>query len=403
MACCQYVPNTSIVSIKLLRPKNCCFVNLTSIEEAQRVLAGLNGALIHGQSVRTNWGKEFPVAPAPPMPHMPHMGPHVPLPVALPVIDPEQFKIIDKLAEFVANKGNEGMAFESMVKERERHNNKFAFLFGGPLYDYYQLKLAELRALSLPHHALLPAMPGLGPAAHGLAPLTHTPHEHESALQHLLREFSASKQSGAACQWLMNNSAALSESLNVIRNEIERAPDEEHALNYVYLISDLLQQSLKRRSLTDPTALDDISQHVLQALPALLTALARHSTHLDTTVARVQRIFKQWESRAVFDSSVMLALEQHLHDAAKPPPPWVTQHPSPAPLLPSPTLFVVSAPPPPQIDPNINMPPGIIVALHKHYRPAPYTPLNVALQPIPPMPAPDPNIPSLIEQFVASL
>lgn len=43
--------------------------------------------------------------------------------------------IIDKLAEFVARNGPE---FEQMTKNKQQANPKFAFLFGGEYYGYYQ-------------------------------------------------------------------------------------------------------------------------------------------------------------------------------------------------------------------------------------------------------------------------
>ncbi len=143
--------------------------------------------------------------------------------------------------------------FESVVKERERHNSKFAFLFGGPYYAYYQHKLLELRA----QLTVAPLAP-LGGLNTPLAPLGHNVaavvppslghpsqvpgHEHDAELQHLLQEFSVSKQSSAVCAWLTSHSAALSASLELIKQQIERAPDDEHALHYMYLLSDLLQQ-----------------------------------------------------------------------------------------------------------------------------------------------------------------
>jgi hypothetical protein len=59
--------------------------------------------------------------------------------------DPEQQKVIDRLAEFVVARGTEGDAFENIVREKEQNNPRFAFLFGGPYNDYYRWKLYELR------------------------------------------------------------------------------------------------------------------------------------------------------------------------------------------------------------------------------------------------------------------
>ncbi|KAA0196610.1 Calcium homeostasis endoplasmic reticulum protein [Fasciolopsis buskii] len=56
--------------------------------------------------------------------------------------DPEQRNIIDKLSDFVARNGQE---FESLTKEKQRDNPKFAFLQGGEFYDYYKFKVEEAR------------------------------------------------------------------------------------------------------------------------------------------------------------------------------------------------------------------------------------------------------------------
>lgn len=53
--------------------------------------------------------------------------------------EPEVKNIIDKLANFVARNGTE---FEKMTKEKQKGNSKFAFLFGGKHYHYYQYKLS---------------------------------------------------------------------------------------------------------------------------------------------------------------------------------------------------------------------------------------------------------------------
>ncbi|TGZ57198.1 hypothetical protein CRM22_009981 [Opisthorchis felineus] len=59
-----------------------------------------------------------------------------------PPSDLEQRNIIDKLAEFVARNGQD---FESLTKEKQRENPKFAFLQGGDYYDYYKYKVEDFR------------------------------------------------------------------------------------------------------------------------------------------------------------------------------------------------------------------------------------------------------------------
>lgn len=59
--------------------------------------------------------------------------------IPAPPNDIELRNIIDKLAEFVARNGPE---FESMTKTKQKGNAKFAFLYGGEYYNYYQYKVA---------------------------------------------------------------------------------------------------------------------------------------------------------------------------------------------------------------------------------------------------------------------
>lgn len=50
--------------------------------------------------------------------------------------------IIDKLAEFVARNGLE---FEQMTKTKQQSNPKFAFLYGGEYFSYYQWRKEKER------------------------------------------------------------------------------------------------------------------------------------------------------------------------------------------------------------------------------------------------------------------
>lgn len=60
--------------------------------------------------------------------------------IPAPPNDIELRNIIDKLAEFVARNGPE---FELMTKTKQKGNTKFAFLYGGEYYNYYQYKVAS--------------------------------------------------------------------------------------------------------------------------------------------------------------------------------------------------------------------------------------------------------------------
>ncbi|XP_035793948.1 calcium homeostasis endoplasmic reticulum protein-like [Anopheles albimanus] len=79
--------------------------------------------------------------------------------IPLPPNDIELRNIIDKLADFVARNGPE---FESMTKSKQKGNPKFAFLYGGEFYNYYQYKVITRQALlkqqSQPNMSLPPLM-----------------------------------------------------------------------------------------------------------------------------------------------------------------------------------------------------------------------------------------------------
>ena len=61
-----------------------------------------------------------------------------------PPDDIEMKNIIDKLAQFVARNGPE---FENMTKSKQENNPKFAFLWGGPYFNYYTYKVTTEQTL----------------------------------------------------------------------------------------------------------------------------------------------------------------------------------------------------------------------------------------------------------------
>ncbi|XP_055619034.1 calcium homeostasis endoplasmic reticulum protein [Toxorhynchites rutilus septentrionalis] len=78
--------------------------------------------------------------------------------IPLPPNDIELKNIIDKLAEFVARNGPE---FESMTKTKQKGNSKFAFLYGGEYYNYYQYKvLSKQQSMMKQQGGHLPALMG---------------------------------------------------------------------------------------------------------------------------------------------------------------------------------------------------------------------------------------------------
>jgi hypothetical protein len=124
----------------------------------------------------------------------------------------------------------EGHIFEQTLREKEKNNPSFAFLFPGtPLFDYYQYILNQLR-----HR---------GPAAtmDSLAQVTLPP-EQIGRIQDMLQRLSGSQQS------IIDGRALISDNFHghepsvavLIRRYIEKEPDSNRRVFALYLISDIL-------------------------------------------------------------------------------------------------------------------------------------------------------------------
>ncbi|KAK3019889.1 hypothetical protein RJ639_002938 [Escallonia herrerae] len=101
-------------------------------------------------------------------PHLPphlmpssFLGPYESPPPTPPPSDPELQKCIDKLVEYAAKNGPE---FEAMIREKQKNNPVYSFLFGGEGHNYYRYKLwLSTRPPAGPFNPGFPSSPMLHP------------------------------------------------------------------------------------------------------------------------------------------------------------------------------------------------------------------------------------------------
>ncbi|XP_059487556.1 calcium homeostasis endoplasmic reticulum protein isoform X2 [Neocloeon triangulifer] len=89
-----------------------------------------------------------------------------------PPPDQDLRNIIDKLAQFVARNGHE---FENMTKNKQKDNPKFAFLFGGEYFNYYQYKVTTEQAILKQRGGGLPPGMNKPPPLMQQRPMLHHP------------------------------------------------------------------------------------------------------------------------------------------------------------------------------------------------------------------------------------
>ena len=129
-----------IENIKLLPAKKCAFVTYPSSVEAGNAIRELQGYEIRGERIRLNYGHaQFSAMKA--RMEAEQEGRAVPVPQVDPPDNADLVNVIESLASFVDRLG---VSFEEMVKDEQKSNPRFEFLFGGTGKDYYDWKKYEL-------------------------------------------------------------------------------------------------------------------------------------------------------------------------------------------------------------------------------------------------------------------
>lgn len=143
------------------------------------------------------------------------------------ILDPQLQQTIDKVASFVAGRALDGPAFEATLREKERSNPAFSFLTpGAPYSDYYQWKLAQIRAR--PAQEERPSTLSTSGA---------------EAITNMLSNLSGSHHSIADGRAMLMDSQFEGHEGSVaqlVRQHFEKEPNSQKRVFILYLISDVL-------------------------------------------------------------------------------------------------------------------------------------------------------------------
>ncbi|KAF5188228.1 Calcium homeostasis endoplasmic reticulum protein [Thalictrum thalictroides] len=302
----------------------------------------------------------------------PHLPPHlVPSPFhnpydsapppAAPPSDPEHQKVIDKLVEYAAKNGPE---FEAMIREKQRDNPAYSFLFGGEGHNYYRYKLwISTRPANAPFSPSMPMMhppsnsmmnpSNLNPHLNSPSAAGGVPHLHQSPfppffdqqqqqhslpfpgqgrpdhdssiasfkglsgplpsdvgaeLDNVLNNLTGTKESiKGAKMWFMQRlpfAPALAEAL---RNRIFALEDSERQLHIIFLANDILFDSLQHR--VNPRDLDNVALAFKPVIGSMLARIYHNPHNQEANQSRLQKIVQFWASKEVYDPDTIYGLE----------------------------------------------------------------------------------------------
>ncbi|KAE8705730.1 phosphoenolpyruvate carboxylase 2-like isoform X1 [Hibiscus syriacus] len=293
-----------------------------------------------------------------------------PLPTP-PPSDPDLQKRIDKLVEYAAKNGPE---FEAMIREKQQDNPDYNFLFGGEGNGYYRYKLwLSTRPQSGPYPSFpqssVPTMhpptnPAMNPSSLNAPaigtgpppPQLHQPafppfYDQQHHYQHpqpfvalgrpdyvqsfkglsgplpsdiameltnMLSNLNGTKESIKSTKiWFMQRSPFAPALAEALRDRIFTLDDSERQLHVIYLVNDILFDSLQRRA--NP---HDLDNEALAFKPVLGSMLARiyHNPQNGENRSRLQRILQFWASKEVYSQDDIYVLESEMISGPPGPP-----------------------------------------------------------------------------------
>lgn len=304
----------------------------------------------------------------PPMVPSPFHGPYdsAPPPPVPPPSDPELQKRIDKLVEYIIKNGPE---FESMIREKQQDNPAYGFLFGGEGQSYYRYKLWLMTRPHLggPFNSPFPSssMPMLHPHPNPMtspSPLNAPPlnasasiiggpqmhqtpfasfyeqQHHQQAfgipgrsdydqssksfkglsgplpsdvaleLNNVLNNLTGAKESiKGAKTWFMQRSPFAPAMAEALRDMIFNIDDSEKQLHIIYLVNDILFESMMRRINSN-----DLDNEALAFEPVLGSMLARvyHNPQMkEESQLKLQKLVQFWASKEIYDQDTINRLE----------------------------------------------------------------------------------------------
>ncbi|XP_062178357.1 uncharacterized protein LOC133883151 isoform X2 [Phragmites australis] len=275
--------------------------------------------------------------------HPPPPFDSAPPPPAAPPADPELQKRIDKLVEYI---GKNGPDFEAMIRDKQHDNPDYAFVFGGEGHAYYRYMLwlsprPPVAAAPYPH-----MMPPMGPMMRGPPPMhqpgyppfydahqqfaaAHGHGEYEAAAQpfkglsgplptdvatelhDVLSNLNGTKESiKGAKTWFMQRLPFAHALAEALRERVFALEDSERQLHIIFLVNDILFESLQRR--TNIRDLDNEALAFKSVLGSMLARIYSNPQGKDDNQTRVEKILQFWGSKEVYDQETIANLEREM-------------------------------------------------------------------------------------------
>ncbi|KAL4586193.1 hypothetical protein LXL04_010825 [Taraxacum kok-saghyz] len=298
----------------------------------------------------------------------PHIPPHVnpspfhgpydaPPPPAPPPSDPEQQKTIDKLVEYAVKNGPE---FEAMIREKQKDNPSYSFLFGGEGNSYYRYKLwlasrppgsmftpsfppSSVNLMQMNQSPLNPPhlVPGVQMhqqqhvyppfyeqqhhqpfVGHGRPEFDQSnrafkglsgplPSDVASEMNNMLNSLTGTKESiKGAKMWFMQRSPFAPALAEALRDRVFSLDDSDRQLHIIYLANDILFDSLQRR--VNPHEIDNEALAFRHVLGSMLARIYHNPVNKDENQSRLQKILQFWASKEVYDPDTIRVLESEM-------------------------------------------------------------------------------------------
>ncbi|CAL5040057.1 unnamed protein product [Urochloa decumbens] len=286
--------------------------------------------------------------PSPP-PHHHYMHPPPQFesapPPAAPPADPELQKRIDKLVEYI---GKNGPEFEAVIRDKQHDNPDYAFVFGGEGHAYYRYMLWLLPRPPAPGPyppGSMHMMPPMGPmmrgppihqpgyppfydqhqqfaAAHGQGdyeaaaqPFTGLsgplPPDVAAELQDVLNNLNGTKESIKGAKiWFMQRLPFVPALAEALRERVFALEDSECQLHIIFLVNDILFESLQRR--TNIRDLDNEAIAFKSVLGSMLARIYNNPQSKDDSQTRVEKILQFWGSKEVYDQETIANFEREM-------------------------------------------------------------------------------------------
>lgn len=304
----------NVESVRIIAAKKCAFVTFSSVAEAEAALQGLQGQIVRGERLKINFG---------------HAGSRdrvgggggtggvlkpigglddgsearlAPVAEVAPPANKEIAQAIDELAKFVHRLGP---AFEEKVKDNQKANPRFEFLFGGPGVDYYEWRKYDLREKenASTSHLAPWQRAGDAPIGSGPAPDPTAVALSQAELRYLdglLQRLQPTQESiKEAKDWIMGRARLANDVVAAIRSKIQSLEGGfSPRLHILYLVNDLLLHSAKAPQ-------DYFGPAFQRSLLDLCLATAGDRVASDDQRKQVLGLIGIWETKGFYSSDFL--------------------------------------------------------------------------------------------------